>query len=420
MIYKEYKNGAFNIYTIKTDKFRNCQIEIMFRDKIKKEDITKRIFLCDLLCDSSYDYQDQKSFYKQKEFLYNTLLFSTTTRVGEIVYSDFTMNFIDPKYANNDFLEKVIELLCNTIQKPNIKNNVFNKKSFDNVYKQIQTAIEIDKENSAKYSVNQMLKNMDKQAPSCIKMNGYLEDLEKITPRNLYEYYQKFINHNYCDIFIIGDLDLDKSVRLINKYLNIKTIKNHQLNLSYNPKKRTIVKKVKEETKFKQSILVVGCNLLNLTKREKDAVMFIYNSILGSGSIDSKLGDNLRQKNSLCYNVGSYYQKYDNMIIIRTAFNEKNYNLAVKLIKKSLNEMKKGIISDDEFNNAKLSIVLGLTLAKDDQAELLSNYVMHQIDNIPLLDDRIKLFKSVAKKEVIEVAKKVKINTIYLLSVGGD
>lgn len=420
MIYKKFKSGAFNVHTIKTDKFRNCQIEVMFRDKINKEDITKRIMLCDILCESSNEYKDSKSFHKQKELLYNTLFYSTTTRVGQLVYSNFIINFIDPKYADNNFLEKIIELLCNTIQKPNIKDEKFDKKSFEKVFKQIEDNVLIDKENPSKYSVYQMIKNMDKESPACIKINGYLKDLKKINPKNLYEYYQEFISHNYCDIFIIGNLDMEKVVKLINNFFNIKTIKNHKLDMSYIPKKRLIPKKLIEKTKFNQSILVVGCNLQELTKKEKDVTMFLYNAILGSGSIDSKLGDNLRQQNSLCYNVGSFYQKYDNILIIRTAFNESNYNLAVKLIKKSLTDMKKGDITDDEFNNAKLAIIQGLTLAKDDQSQLLSNYIMNQVDKIPLLDDRIEIFKSIRKEEVIEVARKVKLNTIYLLSVGGE
>lgn len=420
MIYKKYKSGAFNIYTIKTDKFKNCQIEIMFRDQLKKDEITKRIMLCDLLCESSFDYSNSKEFYKVKENLYNTLLYSSTTRIGESITSNFVIDFIDPNYADDNFLESIITLLCNTIQKPNVKDNAFDKKSFTTVYNQIKTAMELDNEKSANYAVKQMLKNMDAKAPACININGYVNDLKKITPENLYDYHQEFINHNYCDIFVIGNLDMDRVVSLINKHFNIKTIKNHPLNISYEPKKRMMIKSAKDVTKFKQSILVVGCNVSNLTEKEKNITMFLYNSILGLNSIGSKLGNNLRQKNSLCYSVSSFYQKYDNMLIIRTAFKENNYNLAVKLIKKSINEMKKGLISDEEFNNAKSSIILGLTLSKDDPSELINNYIMQELDNLPNLDDRIKMFKNVTKQEVIDVAKKIKINTIYLLSVGGE
>ena len=42
MIYREYKANTYNIYTIKTDKFKTCHMEIIFRNNIKKEDVTKK------------------------------------------------------------------------------------------------------------------------------------------------------------------------------------------------------------------------------------------------------------------------------------------------------------------------------------------------------------------------------------------
>ena len=41
---------------------------------------------------------------------------------------------------------------------------------------------------------------------------------------------------------------------------------------------------------------------------------------------------------------------------------------------------------------------------------------INELDNLPLYDERVKEFKKISKKDVIEVAKKVKLNTIYLLS----
>ena len=36
MIYKTYNNKTYNIYTIKTDKFKTCHMEIVFRNNINK------------------------------------------------------------------------------------------------------------------------------------------------------------------------------------------------------------------------------------------------------------------------------------------------------------------------------------------------------------------------------------------------
>ena len=40
MEYKMYDCKTYRIHTIKTDKFKNCSMEIMFRNELVKEEIT--------------------------------------------------------------------------------------------------------------------------------------------------------------------------------------------------------------------------------------------------------------------------------------------------------------------------------------------------------------------------------------------
>ena len=40
MEYKNYKYDTYTLYTIKTDKFKTCHLEIIFKNKINKEEIT--------------------------------------------------------------------------------------------------------------------------------------------------------------------------------------------------------------------------------------------------------------------------------------------------------------------------------------------------------------------------------------------
>ncbi|MDE5630203.1 MAG: hypothetical protein K2I70_01245 [Bacilli bacterium] len=42
MVYKLHKNGSFNIHTIKTDRFKNIRMEIMFRNNIDVSSVHKR------------------------------------------------------------------------------------------------------------------------------------------------------------------------------------------------------------------------------------------------------------------------------------------------------------------------------------------------------------------------------------------
>ena len=159
-------------------------------------------------------------------------------------------------------------------------------------------------------------------------------------------------------------------------------------------------------------------NLVNLTKRERDLVIHLYNIILGSGSLTSKLYRYLREENSLCYVVSSMYQKYDGLLMIYTGIDKKDKNKCFKLIQKAMKEMENAEFSDEEFENAKKTVISSIKMKEDTLGGIINNYLFYTLDNLPLYEERIKEFKTVTKDEVVELAKKVKLNIVYLL--GGE
>ena len=54
-------------------------------------------------------------------------------------------------------------------------------------------------------------------------------------------------------------------------------------------------------------------------------------------------------------------------------------------------------------------------MGEDTQGGIVNNYLFNDLDDLPLYDERIKIFKTITKEEIMNVAKKVKLNTIYLL-----
>ena len=158
----------------------------------------------------------------------------------------------------------------------------------------------------------------------------------KITPEKLYQYYLKFINETECDIYVIGNLDMEKINLLIDEKFRNMVIKDKISFEAINLKERKWPKKVVEKGNYNQASLVMVCNLKNLTFREKTYVMNVYNYIMGDGSLTNKLADNLREKNSLCYSTHSLYQKYDNAVLLYAGIEPKDYKFAVSLMKKVL------------------------------------------------------------------------------------
>ncbi len=418
MEYKVYDCKTYRIHTIKTDKFKNCSMEIMFRNELVKEEITENNMLVDLLMHSSKKYPKRRDVAIALENLYSTQVRGVATRLGNSTMLSFITDFLNPKYCYDGYLEEVISFPFEMILNPNVTDKKFDQRSFNIIKNRIKSDIESLKENATRYAFRRALDNMDSSSPTSYYMVGYMEDLDNITPSSLYDTYNNVLNNYVCDIYVVGNLDMDEVVNIIKKKFTIRTLKEKDIQLYVNNKVKKKYEDIVETGKYEQDNFIMLYNLVNLTKRERDLVIHLYNIILGSGSLTSKLYRYLREENSLCYVVSSMYQKYDGLLMIYTGIDKKDKNKCFKLIQKAMKEMENAEFSDEEFENAKKTVISSIKMNEDTLGGIINNYLFYTLDNLPLYEERIKEFKTVTKDEVVELAKKVKLNIVYLL--GGE
>lgn len=416
MEYKVYDCKSYKIHTIKTDKFKNCSMEVMFRNKLEKSEITQNNMLVDMLMYSSKRFPKRREVAIELEKLYSTSMRGFSTRLGNSIMLSFVTDFLNPKYCDEGYLEDVLSMSFEMLLNPNITNDKFDKRSFNIIKNRLKSDIESLKENATKYAFRRSLINMNENSPSSYFMVGYMDDLENITPSSLVETYNNMFNNYICDIYVIGNLDMDEVVSIIKKKFVNRTIKPKEIDLYVDNNIRKKYIDVEETGKYEQDSFVMIYNLVNLNKRERDFVIHIYNKIFGSGGLTSKLYKYLREENSLCYNVSSMYQKYDGLLMIYSGIDKKDKNKCIKLVNKAIEEMVNGDFSDEELENAKKTIISSIKMSEDTQGGIINNYLFNNLDELPLYDERISEFKTITKDEVISVAKKIKLNTIYLLS----
>ena len=85
MKYKTYNCNSFNIYTIKTDKFKTSHMEVIFRNIAKKEEMGKYSFLADMMSESCKMYPRKKDLITRFEELYKIIIYASTVRVGNVL-----------------------------------------------------------------------------------------------------------------------------------------------------------------------------------------------------------------------------------------------------------------------------------------------------------------------------------------------
>lgn len=414
MIYKLHKNGSYNIHTIQTDKFKTIRMEIIFRNNFIPERAAMRTALFETLTENSKNYKTKRELNLKEEELFNAFLYAETTKLGNEVLSSINLEFLNPKYTEEDYISEAIKLPFDLIFNPNINNNSFDESTLEIIKQRMITELASLNEDPKRKAIADSLKYMDASSPSSKNLLGTKEEIESLTAHDLYKEYESILKHDYIDVFIIGEFDENYIINCINEFANFKTIKNHQIDLFVNNKVKNKVKNVVDKYESSQSQIVYIYNTINLTERERKYTMQIYNMILGGGSLETKLSQNLRNKNSLCYGVQSIYNKYDNLLIIMTSVDKSNIEKAKKLIKSSVTEMHSSL-KEEELNHAISSSIASINLAYDNESRIIANYLFNYMAELDPMETRIEEYKNVTLDELIKLNKKIKLNTVYVL-----
>ncbi len=416
MKYKIYNCNSFNIYTIKTDRFKTSHLEVIFKNVLKKEEIGTYSFLADMLSEGCKKYPRKKDLITRFEELYKIVIYASTMRVGNVIDLHVSLDFINPEYIEDEgYIEDVIKTLFEVINNPNVCNDEFDLKTFNIVKERLRREINSLKENPVKQSIKEAIKTMDSNSPTSYEILGTIEELENITPAKLYNAYKSLRKNFKVDVFLIGNLDMDNVASLIKKYFKNRYIVSDNFEVMVDNKE---TKKVKEKTMKSDNIqtnLVMLFNLKNLSELEKNITLNCFNYLYGSGGLTSKLYKSIREENSLCYAINSMYLKYDKLLMVQISLDNCNVKKAISLVKKELKSMQNGNFSEEEVRDAINNMVISLDMSLDNNIAILNNYVFNIYDKLPSIEERKEYFKKLTKEDIVNVSKKVKLNTIFTL-----
>ena len=407
--------GSYKLHLIKTDRFKSITVKVSFHRVIKKNEITIRNILSDMFMQSSKKYNSKRELTIKAQDLYAAGLRTTNSRLGNYINTDFYLTVLNDKYTEDGNFASSLEFLGEIIFNPDVEDGKFNEEKLDIVKSTCRSALNSIKEDASNYSLIRMAEAFGEGEPISYRMMGYLEDLDNITGTSLYEFYLDMIKNDFVDIFVIGDISIKETTDLIKKYFKFDILKKLKIPFMVEEKKPRRSKLVfNEEIDNTQSKLAIGCRINGLSEYERNYPLTLFNVIFG-GCSDSKLFKEVREENSLCYTIYSITNKLDNVLLIRAGIDKENYKKTVSLIEKNLKDMCNGKFDETDILMAKEYYNTALEEIEDSQSKIINNYLMMELINTDDIDVKREKMSKVTKSEIVKVAKKVTIDTIFCL-----
>lgn len=411
-----------NLHLINNNKFKGIYLSFNYTLDIKKVDISKFSVLTSILSKNSKKYVNQAEIEKHLFKLYGSSFDSSVQKLGDLYNIEFSMEFINKKYLENnkDMLIPCLEFLNEIIYNPIFKDSNLDNTLFEREKESIMYKVKSRKDDKIQYAISQTETLMS----SDTLFGGYLygdEDiLEKLTIKDILEAYNTLINKACVNVVISGNLEGYNNIQNeiknvfgnnINEnisYINLEVNKGFSNN-SYEERK--------EKQDINQAILTFGLRVKDVTISDFYKLM-LYNTILG-GTASSKLFQNFREKESLAYTVRSRYYRFKNLIIIFAGIDKENFEKAKVVIKRELDSMKNNI-TEEEFNSSKESLLSDINQWNDSKISIAKMVFSNMLSfkNDTSVDEMYKKVSEVTLQDINEIANRVYIDKVYLL--GGN
>ena len=428
---KEIKKGI-SIHNISTNKFKTNLYAVFLAIPINRENVTKNALITAILRRGSQNLQSQDVISKKLEEMYGASFDCGIDKTGDNHIMKFYLEAISEEFLpeKEELSKKCIEILLDIIFNPLIENNGFKEEYVESEKNNLKQIIESKIDNKRAYSLERCVEEMFKDEPYGLYKYGYVEDLDKLTPQNLYEYYKQLINQCKIDIFVsntitnmasntTNDLESNENINnIIEQNDIIKKLKEREpiyvKSNENNNQESSQEKVIEEHMQVGQGNLVIGLKV-NANQDDAKYLTSVYNAILGGGA-NSKLFQNVREKESLAYTAASNYRRQKNVIFIRCGIEIENYKKALDTIRVQLEDIKNGNFTEEDLINSKKLITESIRGISSEQDTEITYYYGQELSNkLVSLEDYIHKIEGVTKKDVEEIARNISVDTIYFL-----
>lgn len=407
---------GYKLHVVKTEKFKTNTIVWKMKSPLTSENVTKRALLPYLLQSSSKAYPTTSKLRSYLDELYGANLFVDVSKKGEYQVISFSLEIANEKFLSDPepLLKKGMELIAEILVNPLAENEAFDKETVEKEKRTLKQRIQAVYDDKMRYSNFRLVQEMCAGEPYALHVNGEIDDIADINEQNLFSYYKQAFAEDELDLFIIGDVNEDEVQSIAENLLKFeqRTPKKVETTPSANVEEKT----VKEKEDIKQGKLNIGYRTNILYGDHDYYALQVFNGIFG-GFSHSKLFINVREKNSLAYYVASRLESHKGLMMVMSGIEFNNFELAVKIIREQMQAMQAGDFTEQEIEQTK-AVIENQMLETLDTARGMVEVLYHNVvseQNVNL-DDWLTGMGKTTKEEIIEVANKVKMDTIYFLT----
>ena len=401
----------------KTSRFKTGRLSFNIALPLAK-DASANAILPYILNRSCEKFPNYIELNKKLSALYGATLTPSVSKAGEAHILRLSMTMIDNKFAlenDEDIILSCVDLLLDIVFAPNAKDGAFCESEVTREKRLMLERLESEMNDKRVYALRRLEQIMCENEAFSSNAYGTKEGIETLTPGSIYEAYQHAIETGLISVHVVGNTDTDEIAnKLRDRIANINRVPVTNIETEV-IEKASYVRKEEEVLPVNQGKLVMGFRTGETDTEAEYPYIRIMTDIFGGGTY-SRLFTNVREKMSLCYYCSARLYRQKGIIIVQSGIENENAETAITEILNQLKSLADGNVCEDDIKASLLSMK-DLYNSVCDTPEDIDAWAHSQITEktFETPEEVIARLEKVTIDDVVATAKKVSLDTIYLL-----
>lgn len=417
-----YLANGLRLFFIPSGKFKTITISLFVHQNLNQDLVALNALLPAVLEQGCSRFPDYLTLQRELENLYGAEMGTDIIKSGERHIQVFSLETAHDQYvfssspSNGKLLYEGMSLLGSLFSEPLVVEGSFRNDYVNQEKNQLIKDIKALLNDKTAYAQERCISLMCEDEPFGIYKLGRIDDYDSLDAHSLYRYYQELIRINPLDLYVVGDLDENMVFKTASEVFNFERNGNDiklQDTLIGQPVKSE--RFIEEQMAVNQAKLVIGFRTFTGYRDDQYFPLLVYSGVLG-GFPHSKLFMKVREEANLAYYIHTRLERHKGLMLISAGINSDDYKKARQIIDQQLEEMLIGKISDNELDNTKRGLINQLRSQQDSPGQLISFHLDGTVGGkIYTVEELCAAIDAVGRDEVITVAEKIKLDTVYLL-----
>lgn len=397
-------------------RFKTGCLSLQLIRSARREEAAMNALISAVLLRGTEKHPDLRAITLHLDDLYGATVGSLVRRVGDYQTTGFYCSFTEDQYAldGDKILEPTVAFLEELLLQPRLEDGVFFESYVEGEKRNLLAAIEAQKNDKRIYAAAQLMKYMCAEDSTGIPRLGEPEDIRELEPVGLYKHYKKILQESRIELFYVGSQDEGRIAELLGTMF-VKIERNYIPIPEQTPFRDGGKIRRQEQMEVTQAKLQMGF-ITPSSINTPDFVPFQVLNMVFGGGMTSKLFMNIREKMSLCYDIGSSYQGGKGILTVGAGMDCQMVETVEKEVLCQLSKCCRGEISEQELESAKAALLSSLRSIHDSPSAIENYYATGALSGLNLtIPEYMEQVRQVNVKRLVEVAKKIELHSVYLL-----